>query len=272
MKARREQLDLRRQVVQSRIDQLAKQRKLNNNVRVSLRRVNKRKYYGTGVEVKEYQDAILEAVNTEGLRQQLSSLRESHRAKEQLIDDIINAAGNIINFQAVRDKVEEVFNRTFDKGTRRVFNAEGETIKTPEVTNRGRIKRIISDQELYFKNMNQSAIKKTRRELMRGIEEGRGIDEITQTIQDKVEGLARNRAETIARTEVIKASNEGTKQSMEEAGIDEVMWLATMDRRTRESHPDGGGCVGLHKTVWKRNEVPEIPLHPNCRCVITARV
>lgn len=57
------------------------------------------------------------------------------------------------------------------------------------------------------------------------------------------ERMPNYRAEAIARTETIRASNAGTTNLMQEWGIEEHEWLATQDDRVRDDHAEAGGQV-----------------------------
>jgi len=73
--------------------------------------------------------------------------------------------------------------------------------------------------------------------------------------------LPRRRAETIARTEMIRASREG-QRLMYESNPVVVSYrrVATQDARVCV------GCLALSGTMHKTSEI--LPSHPNCRCVM----
>lgn len=84
------------------------------------------------------------------------------------------------------------------------------------------------------------------------------------------------RAETIARTEVLKASNEGQRMAWMQAKDAGVLtgrelreWITTYDDRTCEiCAPMDGQLVGLTEpfTTGDGNRVDGPPAHPRCRC------
>jgi SPP1 gp7 family putative phage head morphogenesis protein len=76
-----------------------------------------------------------------------------------------------------------------------------------------------------------------------------------------VAGLTRRRAETIARTEMIRASREAQRRMYEASpAVKGYRRLATQDGRTCLA------CLVLSGTVHKTAEI--MPSHPNCRCVM----
>jgi SPP1 gp7 family putative phage head morphogenesis protein len=75
-----------------------------------------------------------------------------------------------------------------------------------------------------------------REQMMTGMREGESITQIRDRVVGATE-LARPRAEVIARTEVIGASNRGAIEQMYTAGLPATKeWIATNDSRTRPTH------------------------------------
>jgi SPP1 gp7 family putative phage head morphogenesis protein len=109
----------------------------------------------------------------------------------------------------------------------------------------------------------------------RAFEEQFDVDRLTDEITDLIGD--EDRAETIARTEVMRASNEGQLQAWEQAtsaglliGTEEKEWIVTPDDRLCPiCEPLDGVRVGMREsfdTEVGRLEGP--PAHPNCRCVL----
>jgi len=102
----------------------------------------------------------------------------------------------------------------------------------------------------------------------------RGLDAqaIRSEIEDYAEELIGQRAETIARTEIMGALNEGALETWRQAREDGFItgaarkeWLATEDELTCPiCEPLDGVQVGLEETFPSGDLVP--PAHPNCRC------
>lgn len=68
-----------------------------------------------------------------------------------------------------------------------------------------------------------------------------------------------NNARRLARTEMAHVYNQSTLDKYKEAGITRVQILETDDAHTCEE------CRKLNKKIFPINEVPELPIHPNCR-------
>lgn len=76
----------------------------------------------------------------------------------------------------------------------------------------------------------------------------------------RVYARASDRMRTIARTETIRAYNQGRVKFFKKAGIEKVEWLAMGDERMCDV------CGPLNGEVFELGKLPPIPRHPNCRC------
>ena len=118
-----------------------------------------------------------------------------------------------------------------------------------------------------------SGIKRT---ITHGVLTGKSIPEVARDIgrvvKDKeafrragktVFKTAQRRATLIARTETIRAHNEGRMVFYRQVGITRVKWLTAHDERTCTV------CKALDGDVFPIDKVPEMP-HPACRCTTFA--
>ena len=115
-----------------------------------------------------------------------------------------------------------------------------------------------------------SGIKRT---VTHGVLTGKSIPEVARDIgrvvKDKdafrragktVFKTAQRRATLIARTETLRAHNEGRKVFYRQAGIKKVKWLTAQDERTCPV------CRPLDGRVFGIDEAEGPPKHPGCRC------
>jgi len=140
-------------------------------------------------------------------------------------------------------------------------------LKVGEVKNKDALKALNAEIPKYLRNMDERIRDSIKRELIEGLKEGKSFEEIKPRIVEKARGITSYQAERIARSEIIKAHSEGTKQSMVEAGIKKYGWLTARDVRVckicREFEKKGPYEVGA-------GPIPVQDSHPNCRCVIIA--
>ena len=93
----------------------------------------------------------------------------------------------------------------------------------------------------------------------RGLTQGWGARKVERALRSQM-GLAKGKAETIARTEVQAALNNGAIARYEQAGIEYVQWMA----QASEVCPY---CMARNMRVYKRKDVI-YPLHPRDRCTL----
>ncbi|HPQ72170.1 MAG TPA: phage minor head protein [bacterium] len=72
---------------------------------------------------------------------------------------------------------------------------------------------------------------------------------------------AQQRIELIARTEILRAHNQGRLKFYDTVGVREVRWMVAADERLCPA------CSELDGQVFAIDKMPPIPRHPNCRCV-----
>ncbi len=117
-----------------------------------------------------------------------------------------------------------------------------------------------------------------QRAVAQGLLTGKSIPEVARDIGGVVEDQeafqragktvfksVQQRATLIARTETLRAHNEGRVAFYRLVGVEKVQWITADDERTCPE------CAPLDGKVFAIDDVPPIP-HPNCRCSRTAVV
>lgn len=130
----------------------------------------------------------------------------------------------------------------------------------------------------FAKRVNETTWDALRKSLAEGIKDGESIDQLAERVQREMGDRIRSSKETIARTEVIGASNGGTLLAWGQA--DDVVsgkeWLATLDSRVRDSHRSAHGQrVGLDENFTVGGASGPAPGQMgaadediNCRCTM----
>ena len=108
------------------------------------------------------------------------------------------------------------------------------------------------------KSINKTTLEALRIQIALGVEAGESIQQLTKRIEGYFTENAKYRAETISRTEVITASNEGALHRYELSGIDKSEFYPSPDAC--------GKCLALTGEYITRESHNIIPVHPNCRC------
>lgn len=113
-----------------------------------------------------------------------------------------------------------------------------------------------------------------------GVSQGLSIDDLALRVQDVFDVASSNRAKTIARTEVISASNGSASLAAAQLPADVAAgqeWISTRDDRTRDDHADADGqIVAMGNPFEVAGESLQYPGDPsgdagnviNCRCTV----
>jgi len=105
-----------------------------------------------------------------------------------------------------------------------------------------------------------------------GLELGETISEIKQRMTTVFQDAVKNRVDTIARTEVMRASNESRLLAYEQSGVvNKVRWYTAVDERRCNF------CASLHNKAVKigkefSKDIKAPPAHVGCRCVLLPEV
>lgn len=138
------------------------------------------------------------------------------------------------------------------------------------------------------KNFNDETLAKLNKTLVEGIAEGEALSKLKDRVEQVYEGAEGYRAERIARTETLKASNESTNEAYRQTEyVTGKQWYVNPGA-DEECAAFDGKTIGLDDTFIKQgqsfsytdsngeeqtvtndyDDVDSPPLHPNCRCTI----
>jgi len=98
--------------------------------------------------------------------------------------------------------------------------------------------------------------------LAEGFAEGESIPQLSNRVKEVFKFNDNVRAQRIARTETITASNQGAVETYKKEGVTKTEWYAALDERTCED------CMSMHGNVSLISEGITPPLHPSCRCTV----
>jgi HK97 family phage portal protein len=137
----------------------------------------------------------------------------------------------------------------------------------------------IDEKAMKFgEEVNETTIKKLKKELSIGVLEGESIQQLKKRVDTLFVSWYKGRGETIARTEVLSSNNAGTLFGYQQSGVvNQKEWLSARDARTRPAHGAvDGQKVNIDKAFIVGGEKLEYPGDPNgsasnivnCRCTI----
>jgi HK97 family phage portal protein len=216
-----------------------------------------RSYVGQAEKDEDKFKSVLKKLFTDQAKEVISNI-ESWR------DGTFNETEANEQFQkALTPAIEQSFKTGWafaDSTTRRPLKADVAPLTNPLV-----LEWIINHAFELARGLNDTSIKELRVLLAEGYALGESIPQLTQRIEGYFTLSASSRAEMIARTETINASNKGAEELYRSEGVQKVEWYTALgDERTCEE------CGALHGNIYPISEGPRPALHPNCRCVIFA--
>ncbi len=122
----------------------------------------------------------------------------------------------------------------------------------------------------WFNRLNQQTTRNLNGAVRQGMIEGDTIGQMVRRVRgtralgftDGIMQATRREAQTLVRTSVIHASAQGREALYKnnDSLIKNVQWISTLDRRTCPI------CGALDGEVFKVDEGPRPPIHPQCRC------
>jgi len=129
----------------------------------------------------------------------------------------------------------------------------------------------------YVKGINQTTRRRLQDTLIEGVKNGESIPKLMDRVSSVFTEAKTWRAEAIARTETVRASNFGGYEGMKQVGIEMKEWLATRDERVRDSHLETDGQIvpidepfilGSGAEAMYPGDSGEPEEDINCRCTV----
>lgn len=128
--------------------------------------------------------------------------------------------------------------------------------------------------KMFSTEINKTTFDKLKRTVAESLDAGESRQALEERITEVYDGFTVGRAGTIARTEVLVASQEGTFSGYQQGNIDLKIWVSTPDEKTRDSHAEVDGeeqplnqpfSNGLMFPGDPEGDASEVV---NCRCTI----
>jgi len=143
----------------------------------------------------------------------------------------------------------------------------------------------------FAEKIGATTVEGVRELVARAEEEGWAIPELQRQLTELYDGWSEARAELIARSETIRASNAGARESYRIAGVQRLKWWTHEDdRRCDWCASMHGVTIGITESFWRQGDrmtvtdaegnervmkfdyetVNHPPLHSACRCFVLA--
>ena len=129
--------------------------------------------------------------------------------------------------------------------------------------------------EFFIGEINKTTFNKLKSEFAESLEAGEGRRELVKRIENTYGEISKSRANTIARTEVHYATNQGTLEGYKQAGIESKTWVSALSAETRDWHAEMDGVeipmdmpfiVDGEAVMFPGEGSPHNSI--NCQCVI----
>lgn len=134
-------------------------------------------------------------------------------------------------------------------------------------------KLVLEGSESYISTMRE----RIKAQLVEGVQEGESIDKLKKRIRSEYRQFTDRKAETIARTETIRAANATSQDAFKQSNVVVgKQWFTAPDCVDPECLDLDGKIIDLDESFEDLGKGPAIytdigypPLHPNCRCTIS---
>jgi len=244
-------------------------------------RINKRKYYGLGVEIEKVESVYDKHFDVDAVVDSLEdNIPEVASNTEDVASDAVSRAKILEDdTDAVVEDLEEPFQDSYEKGTRRAFNSQGDSLPAPENID-DRVNDILREQRNYISKLDQDLREKAIEVIRAGVAAGLTKAVIIDNLREELQALKANRSSTVANSEVVKAGVAGTVATFEANGVDSVTWVSSQDDDVCKP---GNFRVTINGTTYtscreldgESFELPRFPRpllssHPNCRCTLVS--
>ncbi len=171
----------------------------------------------------------------------------------------------------------DIFTEAYGAGIDRAIALMGITFDYT-VDNPRAVELIRNKNMRFAEQVNNTTIEQLKEELIAGFQNGESIEKLAERVKTVFEYATKSRCLTIARTEVIGATNAGITDTYRLSGVVEYKeWLTARDEKVRPEHIAADGqIVKIDEMFTVGGEVLKFPGDPNgspgnivnCRCTV----
>lgn len=181
------------------------------------------------------------------------------------------------------DPIQEVIDETYSEVSKRFFdltrNLKVGKKDMAETTFLQELARfVLLTRAKKVKNITETTRDNIKKVVVNAVTKGWGSEKTAKEINKATRISSRVRARTIARTEVIGASNYGQQKGAESTGLGlKKIWVTTLDGRERQSHREANRdevalsesfVVGGEEMLYPHAEGASAKNVINCRCTV----
>jgi len=177
----------------------------------------------------------------------------------------------------LQEGLEDLHREAYASGIDRAIALMGIEVSF-DVDNPAAVEFLRNKTMRFAEQVNQTTINDLKQQLIAGFQNGESIDEIAERVRNVFDFATESRSRTIARTEIIGATNAGIEDTFKESQVVEYKeWLTARDELVREAHAAADGqTVKLNEVFDIGGEALKFPGDPNgspgnivnCRCTL----
>lgn len=254
------------------------------------KKINSKKRYGVKSNINKYRKEIVDTFYNEELLEEFLQkyVKQTGEIYKENIDDAFMQYLKEVGQKTKKllENARELLIDSWKKGTNRIQDQDGNTIRFDEEPDEQAIKLLAKEQEKHYKSLTKQQSKAVDRIIQKGLEQGKSYEEIASDIKSKTKKLTKNSAMRIARTEVVNTHNIGQIQTMQKAGIKHYSFINSPDYigKDGKKYP----CIICRKLQGpkgreriydvdkagssEKHPLPVSQSHPNCNCTTCLRL
>lgn len=229
------------------------------------------------VRLRKWEDywEMLQGKWFEGQRKRINSALKDEMGKSKGVAD-----GDFVDWDAENDafakKAKPVIREIVKESGEYGMNLVGTFYFNPE--DELTAKWIDEKAMKFASDVNETTKEKLKKTLADGLLEGEGVGQLAKRVNEVMEGRIASSAKTIARTEVLSASNAGSMFGYKQSGlVSKKEWLSTLDGKTRHDHVSADGQIRtIDQSFTVGGSSLDYPGDPNgsadqivnCRCTV----
>lgn len=214
--------------------------------------------------------------------------RKIGKARKSKIPQLLDKADEV---QAIIEAMSPVYLEILKKEGVAAADMVGAAFDETEKRMRSALDKAIN---LMARSYTDETLAKLKDRIGQGLDEGLGLDDLTEYVSDVEAWSATSRAETVARTEAFRTANFATKEAWKQSGVvSSIRWYTAEDERVCPYCGDfDGKIVGIDENFADKGDtvsgtdadgnevtmsvdyadVEAGSLHPNCRCYVRPEV
>jgi len=238
-------------------------RSAETNVKAELLRIKERSIISKGLEVRRSQ--------LKGIQREIDSITRDLRKEMSLVSrQSMNGA--------YRKSFDDVVNEWADMGVPTYAGlSQAERLKMAadafSLVDRKALDFLVNFELQLLGNVTRELAEGIKQQISVGLITGESIAKISEKIggiipdpedfrraRKTVFKTAQLRTDTIVRTEILRAYNQGRHKFYEEVGVTHVIWMSVGDKRMCPA------CQELDGNRYRLDKAPSVPRHPSCRC------